>query len=185
MVSGLVKGLAWKEPVVYWWLPDMLARHLFCWFCYIQYQSLRNQHIPVISCLDSNRGLPPFLNSIYYPPTPYPSPLSEHSWCYFTSPTAQIFYLVWWETLQAATSTGSAWSKVVYWCILCVNFIRMLAYADLNSLKQYLETSNVHLDRFSKIQSHHTSWALWLTIPKSAVQLEMKPCREVTTNHEY
>ena len=58
-VLGLVKDLAWQEPVVQ--LVDsliMLARHFSVDFA--TYQPLRNQHSPVISSLDSNRGLPPF-----------------------------------------------------------------------------------------------------------------------------
>ena len=53
VVSGLVRGLAWQESV------DgliMLVRH----FDSATYQPLRSQHSPVILCLDSNHGLPPF-----------------------------------------------------------------------------------------------------------------------------
>ena len=58
-VSGLVKVLAWQESVVYWWTA------LSCWpdvfsVDFATYQLLRSQHSPVISSLDSNRGLPPF-----------------------------------------------------------------------------------------------------------------------------
>ena len=58
-VSGLVKDLACQESVVYWWTA------LQCWpdvfsVDFATYQPLRSQHSPVISCLDSNRGLPPF-----------------------------------------------------------------------------------------------------------------------------
>ena len=51
-VSGLVKDLAWQEAVVYWWTAFSVD--------FATYQPLRSQHSPVISCLDSNRGLPPF-----------------------------------------------------------------------------------------------------------------------------
>ena len=58
-VLGLVKDLAWQESVVYWWTA------LQCWLDvfsvdFATYQPLRSQHGPVISCLGSNRGLPPF-----------------------------------------------------------------------------------------------------------------------------
>ena len=57
-VSGFVKDLAWQESVVYWWTalgwPDVFS------IDFATYQPLRSQHSPVISCLDSNRGLPPF-----------------------------------------------------------------------------------------------------------------------------
>ena len=57
-VSGLLKGLAWKESVVYWWMVlAKLARHFSVDFA--TYQPLRSQHSPVILCLDSNCGLPP------------------------------------------------------------------------------------------------------------------------------
>ena len=63
-VSGLVKDLAWQESVVL--LVDnlkMLARSFFLPVDFAAYQSLTSQHSPVISCLDSNRGLPPFFKS--------------------------------------------------------------------------------------------------------------------------
>ena len=36
------------------------------------YQPLRSQHSPVILCLDSNHGLPPFSESIFFPTPPPP-----------------------------------------------------------------------------------------------------------------
>ena len=53
VVSGILKDLAWQESVVYWW-PDVFSVD------FATYQPLRSQHSHVISCLDSNHGLPPF-----------------------------------------------------------------------------------------------------------------------------
>ena len=60
VVSGLVKSLASQEILL---LVDgliMLARCFSVESDFAVYQPLRSLHSPVISCLDSNRGLPPF-----------------------------------------------------------------------------------------------------------------------------
>ena len=46
------------------------------------------------------------LNSMSCSPL-HPPPLCEHSLYYLARPTAQIFCLIWQETLQAATSIGN------------------------------------------------------------------------------
>ena len=84
----------------------MLARRVLCWFCYISATKEPAQPCNLVSGLQSWSAS--ILRSISCPPHhPQPPPLYEHSWYYFARPTAQIFYLIWRETLQAATSTGS------------------------------------------------------------------------------
>ena len=56
----------------------MLTRHFSGDFAI--YQPLRSQHSPIILCLDSNCGLPPFRSlSLAHPTTHPPSTPSQHS----------------------------------------------------------------------------------------------------------
>ena len=58
VVLGLVKDLAWQEPVVTGGQPDNVGQTFSVDFATCQ--PLRSQHSPVISSPDSNCSLPPF-----------------------------------------------------------------------------------------------------------------------------
>ena len=57
-VSGLVKDWLGKNQWFTGGQPYNVGQT--CSLDFATYQPLRSQHSPVISCLDSNRGLPPF-----------------------------------------------------------------------------------------------------------------------------
>ena len=58
VVSSLVKDLLGKNQWFTGGQPDNVGLTFSVDFA--TYQPLRSQHSPVISCLDSNHGLPPF-----------------------------------------------------------------------------------------------------------------------------
>ena len=98
-VLGLVKDWLGKNQCGQ---PDNVGQTFFCGFCYISATKEPSQSCNLVS------GLQLWSASILRsnpcpPPTLHPSPLV----ILLARPTAQIFYLIWWETLQAATSTGS------------------------------------------------------------------------------
>ena len=75
---------------------------------------------------------------------------------YFACPTAQIFYLIWRETLQAATSTGSGLKGNRLIHLLCKfharacypwQVIYMLTFEFFKTI--YLEASNTQFGSFS------------------------------------
>ena len=82
----------------------VLNRHFFCWFCHISATKKPAQPCNLVSGLQSWSAS--ILKS-FRCPLCHPPPLCVHSSCYFAHPTAQIVFLIWWETLQTATSTGS------------------------------------------------------------------------------
>ena len=115
------------------------------------YQPLRSQHSPVISCLDSNRGLPPFWGlSFALPTTPHPFVSTRD-----TTSLVQLlrFSILFGGKLYKQLQVLEVAWKVTDWCIFCVNFIRVLAILGelcwLQFFKTiYLETSNVRFGSF-------------------------------------
>ena len=129
----------------------MLARRFSVDFA--TYQPLRSQHSPVILCLDSNRGLPPFWGlSFALPATLHPFVSTRD-----TTSLVQLlrFSILFGGKLYKQLQVLEVAWKVTDWCIFCVKFIRMLAilgkfcWLELFIVKLQM----CDLDSFSKIQS--------------------------------
>ena len=80
--------------------PDSVGQ---TFFCYISATKKSAQPYNFMSGLQSWSAS--ILKSISCPS--HPPPLCEHLLYYSAHPTAQIFCLIWQETLQATTSTGT------------------------------------------------------------------------------
>ena len=105
-VPGTGGYLGWQYPVFLFVLcssPNVYSVY------FSSVHPLRSQHSPsklafwLYLCptfiLYSN------LCPLFHPP---PTTQCEHPWYYLTHPTSLVFYLIWWELLQTATSIREA-----------------------------------------------------------------------------